>query len=111
MIYAIYRTYPKKESFVLCVVKKSKDSVGTPLPCRGGVGGGVSIVLTANEVTDPTPAPPIERRGVQQMIYAFKSGTLKMENGHYCGAIVAVWNSKSGTIGANLESRNTISKV
>jgi len=40
-----------------------------PLPCRGGVGGGVSIVLTANGDTDPTPAPPLEGRGVQRMIY------------------------------------------
>ena len=29
----------------------------SPLPCRGGVGGGVSVVLTANGVTDPTPCP------------------------------------------------------
>ena len=32
-------------------------SAAPPLPCRGGVGGGVSVVLTANGDTDPTPSP------------------------------------------------------
>jgi hypothetical protein len=39
---------------------------GSPLPCRGGVGGGVSIFLDLSELSKlvtPPPAPPLQGRG------------------------------------------------
>ena len=66
--------------FSLCLL-----NLAQPLPSPVGEGDGVCVVLTANGDTDPTPAPPLEGRGVQRMIYAIYRTYPKKESFVLCG--------------------------